>query len=84
MRTTSFVCLLMAFQTLPYVPSPSCFTTLYLHNQVCNVYRQHRSQRGLVAYSKKLRALPVLGTWDKAGAHNSDAEKVTATPESVV
>jgi hypothetical protein len=28
--TTSFVCLLMAFHTLPYVPSPSCFTTLYL------------------------------------------------------
>ena len=29
-RTTSLVWLLMAFQTLPYVPSPSCFTTLYL------------------------------------------------------
>jgi hypothetical protein len=28
--TTSFVCLLMAFHTLPYVPSPSCLTTLYL------------------------------------------------------
>jgi hypothetical protein len=22
----------MAFQTLPYVPSPSCFTTLYLYS----------------------------------------------------
>lgn len=38
MLTTSLVCLLIAFQTLPYVPSPSCFTTLYLsaeHLQAC-------------------------------------------------
>ncbi len=28
--TTSLVCLLVAFQTLPYVPSPSCLMTLYL------------------------------------------------------
>lgn len=31
MLTTSFDCRLMAFQTVPYVPSPSCLTTLYLH-----------------------------------------------------
>lgn len=30
-RTTSLVWRFMAFHTLPYVPSPSCFTTLYLH-----------------------------------------------------
>ena len=29
-HTTSLVWLLIAFHTLPYVPSPSCLTTLYL------------------------------------------------------
>lgn len=28
--TTSLLCLLTAFHTVPYVPSPSCLTTLYL------------------------------------------------------
>ena len=30
MLTGSLVCMLVAFHTLPYVPSPSCFVTLYL------------------------------------------------------
>lgn len=29
--TTSLLCRFMAFHTVPYVPSPSCLTTLYLH-----------------------------------------------------
>lgn len=34
---TSFVWRLKAFHTLPYVPSPSCFWTLYLSPRVENV-----------------------------------------------